>query len=56
MNTIKSIIRNVVIVAGLSSVVVFAQSWSGPTATPPGNNTPAPINIGSTSTSPPVAK
>ena len=51
MNIIKSIVRDVVIVAGLSSVVVFAQSWSGPTATPPENNTPAPINVSAVSQS-----
>jgi len=49
MNTIKSIIKNIVMVAGLSAAVVFAQSWSGPTATPPENNTPAPINVSATS-------
>lgn len=50
MNTIKSIIKNIVLVAGLSAVAVFAQSaWVGPTATPPGNNTPTPINVSSIS-------
>lgn len=29
-----------------AAVVVYAQSsWSGPTAAPPGNNTPAPLNV-----------
>jgi len=26
--------------------VGFVQAWTGPTATPPANNTPAPINVG----------
>lgn len=46
MNTIKSIAKNIIIIAGLSAVTVFA--WTGPTAPPPDNNTSAPINVSST--------
>ncbi len=39
-----------VAVALLFSVGIqaLAASWAGPTAAPPGNNTPAPLNVGST--------
>lgn len=45
----KFFIDNLVVTVGLlvaATLVVYAQSsWSGPTAAPPGNNTPAPLNV-----------
>lgn len=32
----------------LSFGVSYALAWTGPTASPPNNNTPAPINVGAT--------
>lgn len=45
----KLLIDNLGVTAGLliaATLVAYAQSsWSGPTADPPGNNTPAPLNV-----------
>ncbi len=43
---------------GASALVTLAQTgnWTAPTATPPGNNTPAPINVGNVTPSLQVAQ
>lgn len=45
----KIFVDNIGVTVGLlvaATLVVYAQSsWSGPTAPPPGNNTPAPLNV-----------
>lgn len=50
MRTIKQsiiiIIACMVAMAGAS--LVYASIWTGPSATPPGGNTPAPINVSGT--------
>lgn len=33
------------LVIGLGVNYIFAAGWSGPSTTPPGNNTPAPVNV-----------
>jgi len=51
MNKVKFIINNFGMVFSLlaiTSIVVYAQTaWLPPTATPPGGNTAAPVNVGS---------
>jgi len=42
IETIKILIIMALVVVGVG----FVQAWTGPTATPPANNTPAPINVG----------
>lgn len=39
---VKVLVIALLFTAGLS----FVSAWTGPTATPPGNNVPAPINVG----------
>jgi hypothetical protein len=43
-NTVKVIILAFILAAGMQ--YVSAQSWSAPTGSPPGNNTYAPLNVG----------
>ena len=38
----------VAVIVGLLSSVLAVFSWSNPTATPPGGNVPAPINVSTT--------
>lgn len=48
MNKIKQSILATIIGLALAGGVSYAQqSWSGASANPPGNNVPAPINVGS---------
>lgn len=51
MKKITFILNNFAVVIALmaiAGVVVYAQTaWTPPTATPPGDNTPAPVNVGS---------
>ncbi|MFA6257658.1 MAG: hypothetical protein WC671_01455 [Candidatus Paceibacterota bacterium] len=47
IQNIKSIILALMLVAGVSYVSAVG-TWSGPTATAPGNNTDTPLNVGST--------
>jgi hypothetical protein len=44
LNTIKVLFLGLLLALGISYV---QAAWVGPTATPPGNNTTAPVNIGS---------
>ncbi len=44
LNTIKVLFLGLLLALGISYV---QATWVGPTATPPGNNTTAPVNIGS---------
>jgi len=44
----KNIIKNVAVsVLILGTAVVFASNWVGPSGSPPANNVPAPLNVGS---------
>lgn len=45
MQTIKVIALALVLAFGVQYAV--AQTWVGPSGSPPGNNTPAPLNVGS---------
>lgn len=43
--------RSIIPLIALCAVLVgysYTDSWTAPTAAPPGNNTPAPLNVGST--------
>lgn len=43
----KRFLIQVAMIVGLFAVAQFAAAtWSGPTATPPGGNVPAPLNVG----------
>lgn len=46
INNIKAIVMGIIIVLGVQYV---SAAWNAPTAAAPGNNVPAPINVGSDS-------
>jgi hypothetical protein len=50
MNKKQFLINNLTVITAtliVASIVVYAQTWMAPTASPPGGNTAAPINVGS---------
>ena len=51
MNKIQFLINNLIVITAvfaIAGLVVYAQtSWTPPSASPPGGNTAAPVNIGS---------
>lgn len=49
MQTVKQTTLTIVICLAVVAGVSIVSAWTGPTATPPGDNTPEPINVGGTS-------
>lgn len=48
MNTLKQSIITIIVCTAVVAGVSLVYSWTGPTATPPGGNVSAPINVGTT--------
>ena len=47
LQTLKVLSLAIILALGIHFVSVEAAGWSSPTAAPPGNNTAAPLNVGS---------
>lgn len=47
IQSLKTLVLALVLAIAISAGTAYVRAWTGPTGTAPSNNTPAPINVGS---------